>query len=187
MRKIFSLLFGTFALSACSNNETGALSEAEQIRVLSLGDRITMNAQQSLLQNVATAIQQGGTDYAVAFCNTKAIPLTDSLSKEHKVSIQRLSDKNRNPANALQTATDSLIWEQFRSAKAPRVVQEKNGYIYYYKPIIMAIPTCMKCHGGKNDIQKSTMEIITQKYPEDKATGYKPGDLRGMWKVTIKE
>jgi len=50
------------------------------------------------------------------------------------------------------------------------------------------MPACMKCHGqaGK-EIDAKTMEIISQKYPDDLATGYKEGDLRGLWKITFLE
>lgn len=183
---IFPLLGITILLSACNSNESKTISDAEKKQLLLLGDSITSEAQAILLQNVATAIQQGGTDYAVAFCNTQAIPLTDSLSNERKVVIQRLTDKNRNPANTLQTATDSLVWEQFKSEEVHQVVAEKDGNIYYYKPILMAMPACLQCHGAKDDIAKATLNAITQKYPQDKATGYKTGDLRGMWKIKIK-
>jgi len=48
------------------------------------------------------------------------------------------------------------------------------------------MPACLGCHGTEGgDINAKTLKIIKQKYPEDKATGYKEGDLRGWWKITF--
>lgn len=152
-----------------------------------LGDSIATIAQNELLKNVAGAIEKGGTEYAVEFCNTRAISLTDSIGDNFKMYIQRLSDKNRNPANAIQTQADSLAWKKIKSEKTAFIEQDKNGTIYYYKPISVAMISCIKCHGSKTDISESTRNMIAHKYPNDKATGYQMGDLRGMWKIKLKE
>ncbi len=186
MGRFIALLLGIATLSACGNSSHRMISEEEKSSLVILGDSISTQMQNVLLQNVAGAMQKGGTDYAVEFCNVAAIPLTDSLSNNMKVYIQRLSDKNRNPVNAIQTKTDHLAWEKIKSEKTDFIEQDKNGSVYYYKPILMAMPTCVKCHGGKSDIAESTQNIISQKYPNDKAIGYEIGDLRGMWKIKLK-
>lgn len=45
------------------------------------------------------------------------------------------------------------------------------------------MPTCLKCHGGAEDIAGGTRAVLAEKYPRDRATGYQLGDLRGMWKI----
>lgn len=183
MWRSIAFLLTITALSACTNPKQQTISEEEKAALMLLGDSISMEMQNVLLQNVGEAIQKGGTDYAVEFCNIQAMPLTDSIADHLKVYIQRLSDKNRNPANAIQTQMDSIAWEKMKSEKTDFTKQDKNGEVYYYKPILIAMPTCIKCHGGKNDITESTKKIIAQKYPNDKAVGYQMGDLRGMWKI----
>lgn len=187
MWKHFIFVLTITALSACSNHKQQIISEEEKASLMLLGDSISVEMQNVLLQNVGEAIQKGGTDYAVEFCNIQAMPLTDSIADNHKVYIQRLSDKNRNPTNAIQTPLDSIAWEKIKNEKTAFIEQDKNREVYYYKPISMAMPTCIKCHGGKTDILESTQKIITQKYPGDKATGYQMGDLRGMWKIKLQE
>jgi hypothetical protein len=50
------------------------------------------------------------------------------------------------------------------------------------------MPACLQCHGQPGtDINEATMAQIKNLYPEDHATGYKLGDVRGLWKVTFKE
>ena len=177
-----TLLLG---LTATSCQQT-THNEREIADLKNQADSIATLSQNVLLQNVAGAIQKGGIDYAVEFCNIQAIPLTDSITEDLNVYIQRLSDKNRNPANAIKTQADSLAWKKIKSKKADFIEQHNNGEVYYYKPILIAMPTCVKCHGGKSDIAESTQNSIAQKYPGDKAVNYKMGDLRGMWKIKLK-
>lgn len=184
MLKGLVFLWTVMVLVSC-NNEPKQLSEEELASFMIMGDSIATEAQTVLMQNVAAAIQKGGTDYAVEFCNTRAIPLTDSIADHLDVDIQRLSDKNRNPANAIQTPMDNKAWQKMQSEKTHAIEQDDRGEVFYYKPISIAMPTCLKCHGGKNDITESTQEIIAQKYPNDKAIGYEMGDLRGMWKIHL--
>lgn len=182
----FSFLLTAMVLLSCSNKQK-TLSEEEKEAFILLGDSISVKMQNVLLQNVAGAIQKGGTDYAVEFCNVKAMPFTDSIADNLKVYIQRLSDKNRNPNNDIQTQTDNIAWEKIKSEKTGFMKEDENGEVYYYKPIFIAMPTCLKCHGGNTDIIESTKKIIAKKYPSDKAIGYSIGDLRGMWKMKLTE
>lgn len=182
--KYIALLL-VISVSACNNSKQQALTEEEELALKPIGDSISLQMQNVLLQNVSNAIKKGGTDHAIEFCNEKAMLLTDSVSDKLNVYIQRLSDKNRNPNNAIQTPLDSLAWEQIKHDKRELVKQDIQGDIYYYKPIMMAMPTCIKCHGNNTDIAESTQKIIALKYPKDKAIGYKMGDLRGMWKIKL--
>lgn len=150
-------------------------------------DSIATVSQNVLLQNVAAAIQKGGTEYAVDFCHVKAIPITDSLSKEVRMSIQRISDKNRNPENNLDTETDRSVFDEFKKKQelVDTLFKAKSQYVYY-KRINLAMPTCMKCHGNPTtDIEEKTLQKIQSLYPNDKAIGYKLNDFRGLWKIEI--
>lgn len=187
MLRSTAFLLTTLVLLSCNNNKQESISEEKKVSLMLLGDSISIEMQNVLLQNVAGAIQKGGTDYAVDYCNVNAIPITDSIANRHTMFIQRLSYKNRNPGNAFQTQMDSLAWQKIKSEKADFIEQDKSGDVFYYKPILMAMPTCIKCHGGKTEITQSTQKIIAQKYPNDKAIGYEIGDLRGMWKIKIQE
>lgn len=180
--KIILFVF-VFFLFSCKKEKSIVLSEQDKEIFLALGDSLSTAVQNALLQNVGSAIEQGGTDYAVEFCNLKAITLTDSLSVLNKIKVQRLTDKNRNTQNAIQTETDSLAWERIKSEKTAFIEQDDKAEIYYYKPIMMGMPACIKCHGSKSDISESTQNIIRLYYPQDKAIDYKIGDLRGMWKI----
>lgn len=157
---------------------------------LQRGDSVAGMVQAVLLANVMQAIKQNGAAGAVAFCNEKATYLTDSAGNH---SVQRLSDKNRNPDNAILSETDRTAWDKLKermqdsSAQKHFVSKEADG-IYYFKAITLGMPACLQCHGEKEkDILPETLAVLQEKYPTDKATGYALGMLRGMWKIKITE
>lgn len=183
MRILLFILF-LFFLIGCNNSKELSLSEKENYLVL--GDSISNKAQMVLLSNVGKQIQKNGTVGAVDFCSEKAIFMTDSLSDKN-IKIQRLSNKNRNPINALESETDKKAWKVLQqNPENKQLVLQDNNTVYYYKSISIGMPTCLMCHGNKQtDISSETLEIINLKYPQDKATDYKMGDFRGMWKINI--
>jgi hypothetical protein len=170
--------------TACNDNKKQErVSEAEELSLLLKGDSVATEVQNELLQNVLKAINQGGTDYAVDFCNLNAISITEKAAKGY--TVNRLSDKNRNPTNALENDFDIKAFEKVKTLKKDLIQQDEQGNIYYYKPIMIGMPTCLQCHGGKEDITPSTQKLISQKYPNDKAVDYRVGDLRGVWKIHL--
>ena len=181
------LLILFFAACNPQQQKTDKSSNAiDTAAYLQKGDSISAIVQKVLLANVMQAMKSGGPGYAVSFCNEQAMPLTDSLAKAHNCLIQRVSDKYRNPANKL-TAQDQEIWTKIASAATANTLSgSENGQVVFYKPIKIAMPACLACHGtaGK-EMDPKTFEIIKQKYPDDLATGYKEGDLRGLWKITF--
>lgn len=191
--KIAVLAFVSTLFFACNEGQSKKaqeLSDDDIALLMAKGDLITNEAQKTLLANVASAMEKGGSDYAVAFCNTAAIPLTDSVASSHNAHIQRLTDKNRNPNNGLASELDKDIWERlnkvFKTGGSPfQFLEQEDGDIFYYRPIVIGMPTCIQCHGSKNDISESTRRIIAEKYPNDKAVDYEMGQLRGMWKVKL--
>lgn len=186
------VLFVCILVSACSNATSPAATDDNIY--LNKGDSIATVAQGTLLLNVMEAVKAGGIVNAVDFCSVKAMPLTDSLSGITNSIIQRLSDKNRNPANAIQSDEDNLAWKKLQEMIPDSLVSKKhfvsrhNNNVYYYKAITIAMPACLNCHGSKeSDISPQALRVINAKYPADKATGYAMGALRGMWKIKMNE
>lgn len=178
-------------LVSCNTKQQKATETVKVIdsaNLLQKGDSITTRVQKLLLANVMTAMKAGGPVNAVEFCNIHAMPLTDSLAGEYNCVIQRVSDKYRNPANKLSEADADILVKMSSSVPIKPVLASENGRMVYYKPIKIAMPACLSCHGSAGkEIESKTLEIITQKYPNDRAIGYKEGDLRGLWKITFLE
>jgi cytochrome c553 len=202
--KILYALLASSLLVACQTNETpkavedstdnsanSAFSMTDE-EYLALGDSVSTVTQINLMANVQGKIKSVGFAGAVDFCNEHAAIIMDSMSNELGPKIRRVSEKNRNPLNGLETAMDKQAWEDLKRINADSTLEKKhllvkeNGDVYYYKTIKTMMTTCIECHGNKEtDIKPDVLKTIMAKYPQDKATGYKLGDFRGMWKIKL--
>ncbi len=163
----------------------------EKIQYEVLGLEYAMAVKTTLGKNLIQAINLGGSEYAVGFCHTRAIPLTDSVSQMQKAEIQRVSDRSRNPENTANDTERSIIdkWKlkiEAGEEMLPELIEWNQKIIAYYP--IETNAMCLQCHGvpGK-DISETTMKTITSLYPNDLATGYGENQLRGLFKVVIEK
>jgi len=178
-------LVAAIVLGLISCNDQAKKTDLKAYQIT--GDSIAQQTQKVLLQNLTQAISEKGIAAAFSYCNLHADSLlTTALDKNKIASIQRLTDKNRNPNNQLTTAADIAMFEKFKQQAKDTVLQTTES-ITYYKPIKIAMPTCLKCHGGAQDIDKETAMALSKLYPNDLAKNYKEGDLRGMWKIQFKK
>jgi hypothetical protein len=158
----------------------------------SKGREIVAAASGLLSTNLLQAIAKGGVTNAIEFCSLKALDLTRTAAGTTNVQLRRVTDRLRNPANA-PDPLERRVLEQFlaqaKNGAAPgsRVTVE-NGKFRYFEPVLIGNPLCLNCHGepGTN-IQKETMATLQRLFPKDAATGYKLGDVRGLWSVTFSE
>jgi hypothetical protein len=134
------------------------------------------------------AMETGGVEYALTYCNESALGLTDSLAKAHNVDIKRTSLKYRNSGNkpnAEEVAMLTRFQEKLdRSEMILPEVVDGEKYAVFYAPIILQ-DMCLKCHGSKTEMVH--YDVIQSFYPDDMAFDYRQGDLRGMWSVTFKK
>jgi len=138
-------------------------------------------------------MKAGGPMKALDFCSQEAYNLTEKVNKQlpKGVHVKRISMKFRNPANQA-AADETVILEALQKLKSANVilpkqiVQKVDGNTYkYYKPLVINKKVCLKCHGDITDVE--LRRAIEERYPIDKATHYKMGDLRGAIVVTIKK
>ncbi len=145
-----------------------------------------------LSSNLQSAIQQGGVSNALPFCSLAASPLTSGMAGKHGVTIRRVTHKARNPADKAD-AIELAILKHFEAAlpKAtatnpppPLVTNLVANTATFFAPIVLNNELCLKCHGelGK-DISTDNVAVIQRLYPQDEATGFKLGDLRGAWRI----
>jgi len=185
MNKLKVFLFIPFLLSCHNDNAEKATYE---YGLIARSDSVTNVAQQTLLKNLTATIQEGGFARAIDFCNAEAIPLTRSALTDINASLQRISDRNRNPDNNLKTQTDKEVFAYFKENEMAKdtLVAEKKQYVYY-KRINLAMPTCMNCHGSTANMDPSALARIDAHYPADKARDYELNELRGLWKLTYQK
>ncbi len=201
MNNLRNLIILIFAISivllfACKNagnktQEEAVIVKTDTVNYAKLGKKYIMATGGVLSENLIKAINTNGTESAIEFCNIKADMLTDSLANSLGVSIKRLSDKPRNPKNEIgESEIDyfNLCKQNIEDGEAlkPKIQELENMIIGYYPIIINDM--CLKCHGLiDSNITASVFEKINQLYPQDKAVGYKPNELRGIWVIEMEK
>lgn len=98
--------------------------------------------------------------------------------------IRHASLKNRNPMNAATQEEAALIgnFEEHKEMTESSGKVEKDGKTYYrYTKPIFVEEACLACHGAK----EARPKFIVEKYPDDKAYGYRAGDLRGIVSILV--
>lgn len=173
-----------------SERSVKKIAEADILNeVTKQGGSITAAIQSVFLNKISEQYANGGYEKAAEYCAVEAYPLTDSLASVYKVFLKRVSLKPRNPANAPSEVERGLL-EAYEYAHEKGLPLNTNvqfirpgDTILYNKPIFIASELCLNCHGPKEELSEGVKALLAKKYPEDKATGYKPGDLRGMWSL----
>lgn len=138
------------------------------------------------------ALDSGGPAHAVSFCADSAQALSDRHATAG-VYLRRVSLRVRNPANRPDSAEagqlralDSLHRAGALPAEIVRNARTADGrpVVEYMRPI-MVQERCLACHGPADSLAPGVRPILDARYPDDAATGYRPGDLRGMISVRV--
>jgi hypothetical protein len=190
--KLLYVAFFALLLSCNQEEEPLEMQDAPaEINYSELGNLIVNQSQKALGTELKAALQRGGVAEAVNYCNLKAIPLTDSLARFYNVIIKRATQKARNPLNMANQNEGEIagVWEtkQENNGEISPVLFEGENAVEFYSPIVLQ-SMCTNCHGIVGEsLSLENNQLIKDKYPNDLATGYAEGDLRGMWHVTFKK
>lgn len=143
---------------------------------------------QSIKSILVKEMQTNGIAAAVSVCSDTAQILTNNYGMQKGIYIKRVSFKNRNENN-YPDEFETKALKYFEELKSAGRLTETTEFVdlveidgvinvRYLKPILLQAP-CLNCHGKVETIMPEVKTIINQKYPNDKATGYQTGDLRG--------
>lgn len=174
------------ALSGCGRPT--APSPEETTRVQEAGRAATKAVVESLGSQLKAAIQSGGPVAAIAVCQQVALPLTDAARSglPDVVAVRRTTLRPRNPQNA-PDPLDRLVLERLAATQPlPEELIEwpADGPARFYKPLVI-LEVCLNCHGDPAGFPPPLTEALAGRYPEDQATGYALGDLRGVIRVDV--
>lgn len=135
----------------------------------------------TLMGRVSEVMKKEGPAGAVKVCNLEASGLTEQVGNKHGVEIGRTSHRLRNPDNQppdwarafdlVDTGVDSQV-----------VLKSNHDDLAVFTPIFLG-EKCATCHGPRDEIDPSIRKKLNERYPNDQATGFEPGDLRGWFWV----
>ena len=173
-------------LATTPDKETSQMQE-----ILKVAQESSALLLKTLEKNMKEHMKAGGPMDALNFCSDEAYDLTNSVTKNlpEGVAVKRISNKYRSAANA-PSKSEKKILDSFENLQdlnvtlPPYLIQKVDETTFkYYKPLTIEKQVCLKCHG---DLKESALKsAIAERYPLDKALGYKMHDLRGVVVVTI--
>ena len=145
-----------------------------------------------LLAVLTTEIEKGGPEGAIGACREKAPAMAKAASEQTGWSIRRVSLNNRNP-KAVPDAWERGVLEDFdRRAAAGEspatlekgeLVAEEGKQSYRYMKALPTLDLCLKCHGPQAALSPAVKAKLAELYPQDKATGYSVGQIRGAMTI----
>lgn len=127
---------------------------------------------------------------AIDFCHDKAPGIADAVAARHDVKIGRVGVRVRNPANTAEGWQRTVLEDFSRRAAAgdaPQTLKHAQTdtarSVLRYARGIPTDPACLLCHG--NAIAAPVRSAILARYPQDAATGFREGELRGAFWVEV--
>ncbi|WP_133407269.1 c-type heme family protein [Parashewanella tropica] len=168
-----SLLIGLLAISVNASAQSDLPLHAKQQ---------LMNFKKQLKSTLISKLKSEGSLAAIEACNDQA-PKIAIENSSTKLRIGRTSHKLRNTENQPQMWMKPYL-EKYVSGdiSKPTVVQMSNNQIGYLEPIKVGVP-CLACHG--TNLSPNVKTKLNQLYSKDNATGFKLGDFRGLFWVTL--
>lgn len=181
-----------FAFILCGVLSTGAF--AQDLEALKIDTR-----QKALpvLPKVVGLMQETvaakGAMEAIPVCKDKAPQLLKEQADKTGWSMRRVSLKTRNADRGTPDAWEARQLADFniRAANGEKaetleqgeVVSENSKQVYRYIRAIPVGPVCVSCHGAPEAIESGLRAELNRNYPNDHATGYTVGQIRGALSV----
>ncbi len=137
----------------------------------------------TLLPTLQLAIAAGGPVNAIEVCAVEAPAIAARLSEQTGWDVSRVSLKARNDSLAAPDTWETVILSQYdqrhrggESGADMNTAEMVSGQ-FRYMQAQPAAPLCLTCHG--TNISDDVKSVLQQRYPNDKATGYVEGQIRG--------
>jgi hypothetical protein len=142
--------------------------------------------QQELGARLQSAMAAGGPVGAIEVCREAAPAIAEHASAASGARVGRTALRVRNPANAADAEATVVLGEfQARIAAGEQLPVEQfearaDGGARFMSAIVLQ-PLCATCHGRK--LSPEVAEAVATHYPDDAATGFEVGRLRGAFLI----
>jgi hypothetical protein len=199
MIRLAMLVFGLAVVSGVSPHHGRIAHPAQDgapdsLALLQKARAAATDMLQSTRQVLMRHLASGGPAVAIAACADSAPLIGRTVAAKHGLQIRRVSDRWRNAGNIpdpyekeVLRAFDALMKEGRLSDQTEHFAIIRTGdrpVARYSKPIVVQGP-CLSCHGTTQSILPAVRDLLRSRYPDDHATGYAAGQLRGAVSVTI--
>lgn len=186
---LIAVCFGAAAkYTAARQKANDTRTEKALLDARKVSTELTNKVRELLLKE----LEKGGYEGAISVCANVAQDITRQFNEKSGHYVRRVSLGYRNPNDSPDEyerhkleSFDRLSREKKLESEYYEVVSEQGReYLRYLKPVI-AGRMCLNCHGRPDEIPIGVQRIIQETYPNDHATGYREGDVRGAVSVKI--
>ena len=164
-------------------------AQAQDSDMLTQSRAVTQAMLKELGQKLQSSMAEGGPINAIGVCHMQAPDIANRASTNNQAKISRVGTRARNPVMGVPNDWQAKALAQFDAALArgekpadiefaETVNTVSSKEFHFAKPIVLQ-PMCVSCHGSPEQISPEVKAKLNELYPNDKAVGYQPGQLRG--------
>lgn len=135
----------------------------------------------TLMGELKGELESGGPSGAVVVCRDMAPMISEHVADNHGLKIGRTSHRLRNPDNLPPAWAEAAVEAVSETAG---YMEGPAGELGVMLPIKLGAP-CLSCHGADGALDADVRSALAESYPEDRATGFAEGDLRGWFWVEV--
>ncbi|WP_374277132.1 DUF3365 domain-containing protein [Azonexus sp.] len=185
MNKLLALLLTALAGPALAQ-DVAALTVETKKAVLPVVPKV-VNAMQE-------AVADKGVAGAIPVCKEQAPELIKVKRQETGWDIRRVSLKPRNAERGTPDLWEvrqladfnvrAALGEKPETLEKSEVVSIDGKPVFRYMKALPVGDVCLKCHGPAESLDPALKAKLAESYPQDQATGYAKGQIRGA--LTVK-
>lgn len=184
MDRITACAVALLLLVGCGGSGSGDSSSVSEDDTFESSARAATNRLRVALKSeLGAALQSGGPVVAIDVCHTRAGVIASEISEETGLTVGRVARRNRNPANEADAAQAAVLTAFATRPSLQDTVVTIDGQRTYLRAIRIDAPACLNCHGPAESLDPDLVQRIADLYPDDRATGFSAGDLRGAFVV----
>lgn len=136
---------------------------------------------QRLSGRLTEVVSAEGPVAAIRVCRDEAPDLARAVGADRDLRIGRTGVRLRNPDNSAPAWAAEAVSAQVAQRRA---WQHEDGRIAELSPILTAAQ-CVACHGAPGALAPGVADALAELYPQDAATGFAEGELRGWFWVEV--
>ena len=130
-----------------------------------------------MIGELMAALDSDDPTAGITVCGANAPAIAAQIGEDYGVKIGRTSRRLRNPANISPHWAEQIV---AKKVGEPTYLIGPNGELGALLPIRLKAE-CQMCHGAPEEIDPVIQSALAEHYPDDAATGFSAGDLRGWF------
>ena len=185
------LILAGAAMAAAADNAASSKAAPTEAERADESRHLSKTYGEKLKAALVRAMKAGGAETAITICNVAAPEMAKKNTASSGWSLGRTALKLRSPKNAPDDWERTVLLafqDKIDQGADVKTLEHYETTTKDGKPVfryMKAIPTqgpCLTCHGS--NVSPSVKAKIAEFYPDDQATGFELGELRGAFTIT---